>query len=92
MGVQQMNGNSRRPPPHLNRMPSLEKPHCAQHDELIKYIYDSWNKVSQEVDRNTGNTAIYYQEQENQNLKDFKPFNLEEYWDRRMYAQHNQHS
>jgi hypothetical protein len=83
MGMSQMNGNNRRPT-DLNRMPSNEKPIGTQHDDLIKYIFDSWNKVSQEVDRSTGTSVIFYQEQENQNLKDFEPFDLEGFWGRRM--------
>ncbi|RZB38974.1 FAM195 domain containing protein [Asbolus verrucosus] len=79
--MSQMNGNRR--PTNLNRIPSNEKPVCSQHDDLIKYICDSWNKVSQEVDRNTGTTVIYYQEQEHHNLKDFEPFDLEGFCGRR---------
>lgn len=77
-----MNGNNRRPP-NLNRMPSGgDKPILTQHDDLIKYIYDSWSKV--ESDRSSGGNSVkYYQEQESHNLKDFQPFDLEAYWGRR---------
>ncbi|EFA00594.1 hypothetical protein TcasGA2_TC003465 [Tribolium castaneum] len=83
MGTSQMNGNNRRPT-DFNRMPSSDKPVGSQHDDLIRYIFDSWTKVSQEVDRNTGTSVIFYQEQENQNLKDFEPFDLEGFWGRRV--------
>ncbi|XP_012265263.1 mapk-regulated corepressor-interacting protein 1 isoform X2 [Athalia rosae] len=67
----------------------------AQHDALIKYIYDSWNSVSRELDmchqqRNNvhyrhGAFVTYYQEQTpNPQLKDFEPFNLEAWWGQRV--------
>lgn len=93
-----MNGNTRRPP-NITRIPPNEKQLYAQHEDLIKYIYDSWSKISQEVNRNTGNrsSAVYYQEQENQSLKDFEPFDLEAYWARQVVhnfqqQQQQQHS
>ncbi|KAK4877469.1 hypothetical protein RN001_009975 [Aquatica leii] len=55
-----INGNSRRPTNYV-RMSPMDRPSSSQHDDLIKFIYDSWTKVSQEVTRNTGNTASYYQ-------------------------------
>lgn len=93
MGMSQVNGNNRRPT-SLNRVHSNEKSAYAQHDDLIKYIYDSWNKISQEVDRNTSNRTVYYQEQENQKLKDFEPFDLSAYWGRQLVQniQQSQHS
>lgn len=76
-----MNGNNRRPP-NLSRMQSGEKAICSQHDDLIKYIYESWSNV--ESDRSSGGNSVkYYQEQETHNLKDFQPFDLEAYWGRR---------
>jgi len=59
----------------------------TQHDELIKYIYDSWSKV--EMDKGS-NSVMYYQEHENHHLKDFRPFDLEAYWGRRMHQNHHQ--
>lgn len=92
--MSQMNGNNRRPV-NVNRVPSTEKSVYAQHDDLIKYIYDSWNKISQEVDRNTSTKTVYYKDQENQNLKDFEPFDLTAYWGRQLVQniqQSQQHS
>lgn len=78
MGMSQMNGNNNsRRPSNYNRAPSNEKPAHSQHDDLIKYIFDSWSKVSQE------GTSVY-QEQENQNLKDFEPFDLEGFCGRKV--------
>ncbi|XP_017859809.1 PREDICTED: transcription activator MSS11 isoform X3 [Drosophila arizonae] len=48
----------------------------SQHDELIRYIREAWNKVSEQGE-------IYCNESDNQ-LKNFKPFNLEEYWGQRL--------
>ncbi|XP_030561818.1 uncharacterized protein LOC115763406 [Drosophila novamexicana] len=50
----------------------------SQHDELIRYIREAWNKVSEQ-----GTPVIYCNESDNQ-LKNFKPFNLEEYWGQRL--------
>ncbi|XP_011502001.1 PREDICTED: protein FAM195B-like isoform X1 [Ceratosolen solmsi marchali] len=68
----------------------------SQHFDLIKYIYESWNSVSKELDSyhnqqhgnssNYRNAALvtYYQEHEpNPQLKDFEPFDLEAYWRQR---------
>lgn len=92
--MNQMNGNNNRRPSNINRIQMVEnnKPSTnTQHEELIKYILDSWNRVSQEADRN----AVIYYHEEHQNLKDFKPFDLEGYWGRRLQnrmQQHAQHS
>ncbi|XP_063984914.1 MAPK regulated corepressor interacting protein 2-like [Diachasmimorpha longicaudata] len=69
----------------------------AQHFDLIKYICDSWDSVSRELNmshnqshgdsRNyrNGASVTYYQEREpNPLLKDFEPFNLEAWWGRRV--------
>ncbi|KAH8410542.1 hypothetical protein KR009_000188, partial [Drosophila setifemur] len=50
----------------------------SQHDELIRYIREAWNKVYEQ-----GTPVIYCNESDNQ-LKNFKPFNLEEYWGQRL--------
>ncbi|KAL1517041.1 hypothetical protein ABEB36_000858 [Hypothenemus hampei] len=59
----------------------------GQHDELIKYIYDSWNKVEMEKG---SNNIVYYQDVESSHLKDFRPFDLEAYWGRRLHQNHHQ--
>lgn len=75
IGMIHINGNRR--PNTLNRMNSIERTNLP-HDYIIKYIYDSWNTVTQEVDRNSGSSVMYYKE-ENFNLKDFQPFDLDTY-------------
>ncbi|KAK9877918.1 hypothetical protein WA026_020142 [Henosepilachna vigintioctopunctata] len=82
----QMNGNSSRRPPPLNRNNSNEKTIPApsvSHDYIIKYVYDTWIAVNQELDRNSG--SIKYHKEDNNNMKDFRPFDLEAYWGRRVF-------
>ncbi|XP_037958781.1 nuA4 complex subunit EAF3 homolog [Teleopsis dalmanni] len=49
----------------------------TQHDELIRYINEAWNKVNSE-----GSPKVYCNESDQ--LKNFKPFNLEEYSGQRL--------
>lgn len=66
----------------------------TQHDDLIKYIYDSWNTVTRELENFSQNGAdsskggpsvLYYVEHEpNPQLKDFEPFDLEAWWGKRV--------
>ncbi|XP_012137836.1 MAPK regulated corepressor interacting protein 2 [Megachile rotundata] len=85
--------NGKRPPSIPSRYQSEI---IAQHFDLIKYIYDSWNSVSKEFDMcnqphsnssnyRNGASVTYYQEREpNPQLKDFEPFNLEAWWGQRV--------
>ncbi|XP_016965389.1 MAPK regulated corepressor interacting protein 2 [Drosophila biarmipes] len=50
----------------------------SQHDELIRYIREAWNKVYEQSPH-----VLYCNEPDNQ-LKNFKPFDLEEYWGQRL--------
>ncbi|KAH8351885.1 hypothetical protein KR084_000430, partial [Drosophila pseudotakahashii] len=50
----------------------------SQHDELIRYIREAWNKVYEQSP-----PVLYCNEPDNQ-LKNFKPFDLEEYWGQRL--------
>nr|CAD7441774.1 unnamed protein product [Timema bartmani]CAD7460030.1 unnamed protein product [Timema tahoe] len=68
--MQSMNG--KRPciqrPQETHQLPS-------QHEDLIRYIYDSWR----------GPCVLYYSENEpNPKMKDFRPFNLEAFWGKRL--------
>lgn len=74
-----MNGASKRPN-NIHRMPTTEKPYCAQHDDLIKFIFEAWDKIARETHSN----VTYYQELEKPDLKDFEPFDLEAWWGQRM--------
>ncbi|XP_032665859.1 MAPK regulated corepressor interacting protein 2-like [Odontomachus brunneus] len=94
-----MNGKrpSTMPSRHQPEICQTEQVALAQHFDLIKYIWDSWNSVSRELDMchnqphsNTSNyrngaSVTYYQEREpNPQLKDFEPFNLEAWWGQRV--------
>ncbi|XP_055857468.1 MAPK regulated corepressor interacting protein 2 [Episyrphus balteatus] len=52
----------------------------TQHDELIRYIKEAWHKVNEQGPH--GAPVIYRNESDQ--LKNFKPFDLEEYWGQRL--------
>ncbi|XP_017476315.1 PREDICTED: protein FAM195A isoform X2 [Rhagoletis zephyria] len=58
---------------------SVSREPPTQHDELIRYIREAWTKVNEQ------NTPINYCQESDHQLKNFKPFNLEEYWDQRHF-------
>ncbi|CAG9087209.1 hypothetical protein JYU34_021501 [Plutella xylostella] len=58
--------------------------HSTQHDDLINYIYDSWSKVNRDLERGN-DEAKYYQDMVSpRQLANFRPFNLEEWWARKL--------
>ncbi|CAD6996880.1 MAPK regulated corepressor interacting protein 2 [Ceratitis capitata] len=67
------NHNAYSPPSAMSREP------LTQHDELIRYIREAWTKVNEQ------NTPVNYCNESDHQLKNFKPFNLEEYWDQRHF-------
>ncbi|KAJ8676341.1 hypothetical protein QAD02_012128 [Eretmocerus hayati] len=86
--------NGKRPPSMPPRHHQNEA--TSQHFDLIKFIYESWNSISKELDsyhnQQHGNSSgyrnsslvTYYQESEpNPLLKDFEPFDLEAYCSQR---------
>ncbi|XP_058806948.1 mapk-regulated corepressor-interacting protein 1-like isoform X2 [Phymastichus coffea] len=86
--------NGKRPSPMPQRHHQNES--SSQHFDLIKYIHESWNSVSKELDnyhnqqhgnssnyRNSGLVTYYQEHEPNPLLKDFEPFNLEAYWNQR---------
>ncbi|ROT84869.1 MAPK regulated corepressor interacting protein 2 [Penaeus vannamei] len=64
-----------------------------QHEELIRYFNDSWGRVYKELEMSRqsghdirGSGIAYYQEKNvHPALQDFKPFDLEEFWGKRVY-------
>ncbi|CAH1964002.1 unnamed protein product [Acanthoscelides obtectus] len=78
--------------PTHNRHKSISRPH----EEVINYIYESWNSVCAELENeNTdanGNKcqhsepSVCYYEDGPFTVPDFKPFDLEAWWGRRLYA------
>ncbi|GBP63125.1 hypothetical protein EVAR_50056_1 [Eumeta japonica] len=77
-------GGARLSPP--NTTPQYNsQPQNTQHDDLIHYIYESWNKVTRELERGSED-AKYYQDAPRQPAN-FRPFNLEEWCQRRQQQQ-----
>ncbi|KAK3877240.1 hypothetical protein Pcinc_018039 [Petrolisthes cinctipes] len=64
-----------------------------QHDELIRFFHESWGRVCKELEMGKqnghdgrGSGITYYEEKsEHPALHDFKPFDLEAYWGKRLY-------
>lgn len=68
-----------------------------QHEELIKFVYESWNQVntrqrSESLDGSdcsepsSPSSIVYYNDGEpNDILQDFKPFDLESWWGKRLF-------
>ncbi|XP_011703664.1 PREDICTED: protein FAM195A isoform X1 [Wasmannia auropunctata] len=69
-----------------------------QHEELVKFIYESWNQINTR-ERNEccdgtecaelcspNDSIVYYDDGEkNDSLQGFKPFDLESWWGSRLY-------
>lgn len=88
MGMSQMNGTNRRMSNSVKIQPS-DRPY-SQHDDLIKYIHDSWSKV--ESDKSSNRVIYFAENTDNPIVKDFTPFDLEAYWGRRVVSQQSHHS
>ncbi|XP_068236120.1 MAPK regulated corepressor interacting protein 2-like [Palaemon carinicauda] len=64
-----------------------------QHEELIRFFNESWGRVVKEVEMSRqgghdsrGSGIAYYQEKHvHPALQDFKPFDLDAYWGKRIY-------
>ncbi|CAL4079356.1 unnamed protein product [Meganyctiphanes norvegica] len=73
-----------------------------QHEELIRYFSDSWNRVCKDMEMNRqngghdsrgggGNQIIYYSDEgAHQALENFVPFDLEAWWGKRIYQKMTQ--
>jgi len=78
----------------------------AQHEEIIKYIHDSWKCVKRDMDSGNRfsmsgdykNTNLkvpqisYYKLEKSSLLPKFEPFDLETYWGQRLYQNITQSS
>ncbi|EZA59629.1 MAPK regulated corepressor interacting protein 2 isoform X2 [Ooceraea biroi] len=68
-----------------------------QHEALIKFVYESWNQVNTRQSNEScdgtectelcnPNSIVYYNDGEpNDSLQDFKPFDLESWWGKRLF-------
>ncbi|XP_076170006.1 MAPK regulated corepressor interacting protein 2 isoform X2 [Ptiloglossa arizonensis] len=75
----------------------LQEVITPQHEELIKFVYESWNQVNtrQRSESSDGSdcsensnphSIVYYNDGEpNDTLQDFKPFDLESWWGKRLF-------
>ncbi|XP_072947289.1 uncharacterized protein [Epargyreus clarus] len=83
------NGNSHNgarlsPPAQTPPTMHINNNNINQHDDLINYIYDSWNKVTRELERGSEDAKYYQEVLAPRQLANFRPFNLEEWWGRRL--------
>ncbi|KAG6800541.1 MAPK regulated corepressor interacting protein 2 isoform X2 [Apis laboriosa] len=88
-----MNGKSK----FSSQRHQMQEVITPQHEELIKFVYESWNQVNtrQRSESSDGsdcsepsspNTIVYYNDGEpNDTLQDFKPFDLESWWGKRLF-------
>ncbi|CAH1155609.1 unnamed protein product [Phaedon cochleariae] len=65
-----------------------------QHEEIVNFINESWNSVCAELEQeiafsedssNGENVICYYEDEPCLFLQDFKPFDLESWWGKRLY-------
>ncbi|XP_070149951.1 MAPK regulated corepressor interacting protein 2 [Polyergus mexicanus] len=88
-----MNGKSKL----ISQRHHMQEDISPQHKELVLYIRQSWNQVStlQRCECCNGtectefcnsNSIVYYNDGEpNDSLQDFKPFDLESWWGKRLF-------
>ncbi|GIY47221.1 uncharacterized protein CDAR_606741 [Caerostris darwini] len=88
---QQVNG--KRTP--IQKVPQENFP--PQHDDLIKYLQDSWTSVQKEYEISKSSDkvpkVVFYQDtSSNQHLANFVPFDLEAFWGERFLRRIQQSS
>ncbi|XP_063979952.1 MAPK regulated corepressor interacting protein 2-like [Diachasmimorpha longicaudata] len=77
------------------RQQRIQEVITPQHEELIKFVYESWSQVDGNRGRKEiaeqpheveGPSSLYYNDGEpNGILQDFKPFDLESWWGKRLF-------
>ena len=82
---QHMNGRR-----YTRQNPSPVQEVYPQHEEIVKFLTDSWHKVSNELESKKNyreGGPIVYRDKDPNNpvLKNFKAFDLESYWGQRTY-------
>ncbi|XP_056632499.1 MAPK regulated corepressor interacting protein 2 [Diorhabda carinulata] len=85
--------NGPKPVFHKKSSPSSPKHNqiTPQHEEIINFIHESWNSVCAEfeesAERNEGEPSVcYYEDGPCISLQDFRPFDLESWWGKRLFA------
>ncbi|KAK4877297.1 hypothetical protein RN001_009803 [Aquatica leii] len=65
-----------------------------QHEEIIKYIQESWTLVCSDLketstkpptNKKSNHSVLFYEDDPCPHLQDFKPFDLESWWGKRLY-------
>jgi len=63
------------------------------HEDMINFVQSTWSQVMKEYEESKsqglGNVVLYAQNTPNKKLQDFKPFDLEEYWGKRLLQNMN---
>ncbi|KAJ2944187.1 hypothetical protein O0L34_g18165 [Tuta absoluta] len=77
------NGHSARLSPPAQTPPGHNNGNNQQ-DDIINYVYESWNKVTRELERGSEETKYFQEVVAPRQLANFRPFNLEEWWARRL--------
>ncbi|KAH0950245.1 hypothetical protein HN011_009657 [Eciton burchellii] len=88
-----MNGKSK----FMSQRHQMQEVITPEHEELIKFIYESWNQINirpnneccegtECTELSSPNSIVYYNDGEpNDSLQDFKPFDLESWWGKRLF-------
>ncbi|KAL7300320.1 MAPK regulated corepressor interacting protein 2 [Trichogramma pretiosum] len=83
--------------PNTQRHRTRQEVITPQHEELIKYICESWDQIngrqrssssddSDQSESSPSEAIVYYDDGEPNNvLQDFKPFDLESWWGKRLF-------
>ncbi|XP_020290804.1 MAPK regulated corepressor interacting protein 2 [Pseudomyrmex gracilis] len=80
----------------ISQRHQMQEAITPQHEELIKFIYESWNQVNTQqgseccegtecTDLSSPNSIVYYDGEPSNSLQDFKPFDLESWWGKRLF-------
>lgn len=86
---------------HSTREQDDSPPATPQHEELVKFLQDSWTSlgITEDVtppseltdlnvstlDKSPAKRTVYYSESPSDALKDFSAFDLESWWGRRLF-------
>ncbi|XP_055708834.1 MAPK regulated corepressor interacting protein 2 isoform X2 [Phlebotomus papatasi] len=72
---------------HMKNGHQIEETLSPQHEEIVKYIHETSSPSSSSASSapTTASPSIYYTDAPSPVLRDFKPFDLESWWGRRLY-------
>lgn len=73
-----------RPSDQVNNIQQQQQPsqfQHSQHDELIRYIHEAWNSITQDKSQAP---PVFYKSVPEPRLAGFTPFDLEAWWGRRL--------